>query len=109
MKTKLKIKTGDTVRIMTGRDKGKEGKVTQVFPARGLVVVAGVNERTKHLKKRGTQAGQRVNFSAPLQASNVQVVGSNGVGRVSRVSKKIDGKNKNVRVLKTKKGTEELA
>lgn len=71
MKTKLKIKTGDTVRVMTGRDKGKEGKVTQVFPARRLVVIAGLNERTKHLKKRGTQAGQKVKFSAPIHVSNV--------------------------------------
>lgn len=100
----MKIKTGDKVRIMVGKDKGKEGKVTQVFPDMNTVVVEGCNQRVKHLKKRGTQAGQRITYAAPLNASNVQVVGAAGVGRVRF---RMEG-TKKVRVLKTKKGTEDI-
>lgn len=89
---------------MVGKDKGKEGKVTQVFPELNKVVVEGLNQRVKHVKPRGNQAGQRVTFSAPMNATNVQMVGKNGVGRVGYVIR--DGKK--IRVLKNKKGTEEL-
>lgn len=105
----MKIKTGDNVRIMVGKDKGKEGKIIQVFPALGRVVVEGLNQRVKHIKKRGNQAGQRVTFSAPLDASNVAIVGAGGAtGRVHFTMTKVDNKMRKVRVLKTKKGTEEL-
>ncbi len=105
----MKIKTGDKVRIMVGKDKGKEGKIIQVFPDDNRVVVEGFNQRVKHIKKRGTQAGQRVTFSAPINASNVQLVGGNGAGRVGYRLETVAGKVKKVRVLKTKKGTEEIA
>lgn len=91
---------------MVGRDKGKEGKVAQVFPQLNKVVVEGLNQRVKHLKRRGNQPGQRVTFSAPIDASNVQLVGKDGMA--GRVSFALKG-DKKVRVLKTKKGTEELA
>ena len=83
----MKIKTGDNVRVMVGKDKGKEGKISQVFPDKNQVVVEGLNQRVKHLKPRGTQAGQRITFSAPMNASNVQMVGKNGPGRVGYVVK----------------------
>lgn len=103
----MKIKTGDMVRVMVGKDKGKQGKIVQVFPQLNKVVVEGLNQRVKHLKRRGNQAGQRITFSAPIDASNVQVVGKDGVaGRVRVAFTGKDGKK--VRVLKTKKGTEEL-
>ena len=101
----MKIKTGDKVRIMVGKDKGKEGKIIQVFPDANRVVVEGLNQHVKHMKKRGTTAGQKITFSAPLNASNVQVVGAAGVGRVGY---KMDG-TKKVRVLRTKKGVEDIA
>ncbi len=89
---------------MVGKDKGKEGKVAQVFPELNKVVVEGLNQRVKHIKPRGNQPGQRVTFSAPMNATNVQMVGKNGIGRVGYVVR--DGKK--IRVLKNKKGTEEL-
>lgn len=100
----MKIKTGDNVRIMVGKDKGKEGKVIQAFPELNKVVVEGLNQRVKHIKPRGTQAGQRVTFSAPMNASNVQIAGKEGVGRVGYAVR--DGRK--IRVLKHKKSTEEL-
>lgn len=100
----MKIKTGDNVRVMVGKDKGKEGKITQVFPDKNQVVVEGLNQRVKHLKPRGTQAGQRLTFSAPMNASNVQMVGKNGPGRVGYVVKE----GRKIRVLHAKKSTEEI-
>lgn len=100
----MKIKTGDNVRVMVGKDKGKEAKVIQAFPELNKVVVEGLNQRVKHIKPRGNQAGQRVTFSAPMNVSNVQIVGKEGVGRVGYAVR--DGRK--IRVLKNKKGTEEL-
>ncbi|MFZ5391114.1 MAG: 50S ribosomal protein L24 [Patescibacteria group bacterium] len=75
MVTKLKIKKNDIVKVISGRDKGKQGKVTQVFPKEGLVVAEGLNLRFKHLKtsRQGNQ-GNKVQFAAPLKASKLMVV-----------------------------------
>ncbi len=107
----MKIKTGDKVRVIAGKDKGKEGKVIQTFPARNLVVVDGVNQTVKHVKAKGkTAPGQRITFFAPLQVSRVAVVGEDGLkGRVGYSFITKDGKQKKVRVLRTKKGVTELA
>lgn len=104
MHNKMKIKVGDTVRVMAGADRGKEGKVTQVFPETRSVVVDGVRNRTKHIKPRGEQKGQRITFFAPIAVSNVALVGKNGVGRVGY---EMQG-DKKVRVLRAKKKTEQI-
>lgn len=104
----LKIKTGDTVRVIAGKDKGKTGKVLQVFPKQQKVVIENVNKAVKHLKRRGNTAGQRIEFTAPVHVSNVRVVGTDGEGRVGYKFLEKDGKRTKVRVLKTKKGTEDL-
>jgi large subunit ribosomal protein L24 len=70
-----KVVKNDTVVVLTGRDRGKEGKVDRVMPLTGRVVVEGVNRRIRHVKAR--QAGQaagRVEFDAPMSVSNVAVV-----------------------------------
>ncbi len=77
----IQIKSGDEVIVIAGSAKGTKAKVTQVFPRLGKVVVEGVNVRTRHLKARGGQqgqAGQKVSFAMPIDASNVQLVGSDG-------------------------------
>ncbi len=72
---KLHIKSGDTVKVLTGKYKGKTGKVLQVFPKLNRVVVEGVNMAKRHLKtKQQGQAGNVVEFSMPIHASNVQLV-----------------------------------
>ncbi len=72
---KLQVKKGDTVTLLAGKDRGKEGKVIQVFPDLKKVVVDKINIRKKHLKpqQRGQQ-GQIVEFSAPVEVSNVMLV-----------------------------------
>ena len=70
---KLLIKTGDQVKILAGKDKGKTGKVIQVFPKLNKVVVEGANTAKRHLKSRqGGAKGQVIEFSMPIHASNVQ-------------------------------------
>lgn len=68
----MHIKTGDTVKILAGKDKGKTGKVTKAFPRDGKVLVDGVNMYKKHQKPRKEgQKGQMIEVSMPIQASNV--------------------------------------
>lgn len=71
---KMYIKTQDTVSIITGKDRGKAGKVIQVLPKDGMVVVEGVNKMYKYLRsqKRG-EKGQRVEFFGPLLTSKVML------------------------------------
>ncbi len=70
--TKLFIKTGDMVTILTGKDRGKKGKVTQTFPKISRVVVEGVNVSKRHLRTRkGGEKGQIVEFFMPIHISNV--------------------------------------
>ncbi len=106
----MKIKTGDNVRVIAGKHKGKEGKVIQTFPTRELVVIDGVNQAVKHIKAKGkTAAGQRVTFNAPLPASRVAVIGEGGAkGRVGYAFITKDGRQQKVRVLRTKKGVTQI-
>lgn len=70
--SKLKIKKGDTVRVIAGKDKGKEGKILVVDRKTDRVIVEGVNMATKHVKPRGgVQQGGIVHQEAPIHVSNV--------------------------------------
>ena len=92
----MKIKTNDKVKISTGKDKGKTGKVIQILPEMNKVVVEGVNTMYKHIKsrKRGDK-GQRVEFNGPVAISNVAVICSK-CSKPSRLGYKLtdDGKQK---------------
>jgi len=71
----MKFKVGDKVKISAGKDKGKSGKIIQVFVAEGKVVVEGLNLLIKHQRpRRQGEGGQRIQFPAPLAASNVVMV-----------------------------------
>ncbi len=96
----LKIKKGDMVRVRAGKDKGKQGKVIQVFPRLGKVVVEGVNINKKHLRpQRQGEAGQVIEFAAPLAVSKVQLICSQ-CGKVTRVGFTFDDDNKKVRICR---------
>ena len=107
----MKIKTGDKVRITTGKDKGKEGKVIQVFPQEQRVVVEGMNKAVRHLRRTASsKQGQKIEFPSPLHVSNLMLV-STQTGKSGRVGAKWiekDGLRKKVRVLHTKDGAEDL-
>lgn len=69
---KMNIKSGVQVKVLSGADKGKTGKVIQVFPKLGRIVVEGVNVSKRHLKtRRQGEKGQIVEFFMPIDASNV--------------------------------------
>ena len=71
----IKIKKGDLVKIMVGKDSGKTGKVMQVLPTEKQVVVEGLNVLKKHIKPtKRNEKGQRLEFSAPLAMAKVQLV-----------------------------------
>lgn len=80
--TKLRVKTGDEVIVIAGKDKGKKGKVVQTFPKLGRVVVEGVRMTKRHLRTRKEgEKGQIVEFAMPIDASNVMPVGESGKGK----------------------------
>lgn len=71
----MKIKKGDNVIVIAGKDKGKTGKVTRAFPARDQVIVEGLNLATKHQKNRQARSqGQIIEKSVPLHVSNVALL-----------------------------------
>lgn len=94
----MKIKANDKVKIIKGKDRGKEGKVVQVFPKEGKVVVEGANVMFKHIKSRGQgQPGERVEFNAPIPVENVMLI-SPHTGKPVRVNYKVLEDGKKVRV-----------
>ena len=91
-----KIKKGDTVRVITGKDKGREGKVTAVKD--GKVVIDGINQVTKHTKpSMQNQQGGIVHQEGPIDISNVMYLHN---GKPTRVGFKMDG-DKKVRFAKS--------
>ena len=94
----MKIKKGDTVKVIAGKDKDKEGKVIAVDQKNGTVLVEGVNMRTKHAKPRASNPeGGILHQEGPIDASNVMYVHK---GKATRVGFKLDG-DKKVRVAKS--------
>ncbi|MEZ3487611.1 MAG: 50S ribosomal protein L24 [Lachnospiraceae bacterium] len=94
----LKIKKGDTVKVIAGKDKDKEGKVIAVNQKDGKVVVEGVNMLTKHTKpSAANQNGGIIHQEGPIDASNVMYMHK---GKATRVGIRMDG-DKKVRYAKS--------
>ena len=94
----MKIKKGDTVKVIAGKDKDKEGKVISVVRKNGRVLVEGVNMLTKHTKpSAANQEGGIIHQEGPIDASNVMYVHK---GKATRVGFKMDG-DKKVRYAKS--------
>ena len=94
----LKIKKGDTVKVIAGKDKDKEGKVIAVDPKKNTVLVEGVNMITKHTKpSMANQQGGIIHQEGPIDISNVMYVHK---GKATRVGFKMDG-DKKVRFAKS--------
>lgn len=71
----MKIRKGDTVKIIAGADRGKTGAVVRVLPETEQLVVDGLNMRTRHRRpRRAGEKGQKIQFAAPLHISNAQLV-----------------------------------
>src|SRR3954451_4928909 len=96
----VKIKKGDTVLVIAGKDKGAKGRVIAAYPKLEKVLVEGVNRVKKHTRIRTTQRGAKtggiVTQEAPIHVSNVMVVDSDG--KATRVGYRIDDDGRRVRV-----------
>ena len=99
----MKIKKGDTVVVIAGRDKGAKGKVIVAFPRQDKVLVEGVNRVKKHEKIRTTQRGSKtggiVTQEAAIHISNVQIVDSEG--KPTRIGYRRDENGQKVRIART--------
>ncbi|MDJ0648438.1 MAG: 50S ribosomal protein L24 [Xenococcaceae cyanobacterium MO_188.B19] len=96
----MHVKKGDTVQVISGRDKGKVGEVLQAIPKTSQVVVKGVNVRTKHVKpKQDGESGQIATFEAPVHSSNVMLY-SEKEKVASRISYTFTDDGRKVRMLK---------
>jgi large subunit ribosomal protein L24 len=99
----MKIKKGDTVVVISGKDKGARGKVIHAYPARDRVLVEGVNRIKKHTRvsqnERGAKSGGIVTQEAPVHVSNVMVVDSDG--KPTRIGHRFTEDGTKVRVART--------
>ena len=96
----LKIKKGDRVRVLQGKDRGKTGEVTRVLPKEGKVIVDGINVARKHQKAtRSTMQGGIIDKDMPIQVSNVAVL-SPSDGKPTKVGYKFDDKGNKVRICR---------
>ena len=94
----MKLKVGDKVRVMTGKDKGKEGKITYTFKKENKVIVEGINMVTKHVKPNAqNEQGGIVKQEAPIHASNVMMIDPKTKKR-TRIAHEIDEKGKKHRI-----------
>jgi large subunit ribosomal protein L24 len=99
----MKVKKGDTVEVVAGKDKGARGKVISAYPRLGKILVEGVNRVKKHTRIRTTQRGAKtggiVTQEAPIHISNVQIVDDQG--NPTRIGFQIDDNGQKVRIARS--------
>ena len=95
----MKLHTGDTVLVISGKDRGKTGTVLRTLASEHRVVVGGVNIRTRHVKKTFQQAGRILKYEAAISASNVMILDPK-TGKPSRIGYTLDEKGKKIRISK---------
>ena len=98
----MKVHKGDTVLVISGKDKGAKGKVLVAYPTRNKILVEGVNRIKKHTRvsqnQRGAQSGGIVTQEAPIHVSNVMVIDSDG--KPTRVGYRFTPDGEKVRICK---------
>lgn len=104
MAQKFKVKKGDEVIVIAGKEKGKKGVITKVITDEARVVVGGVNMVKRHVKPSRTSAGGIIPQEAPLHVSNVSLIDAKS-GKPTRVGYKFDGERK---VRFTKRSGDEI-
>ena len=91
----MKLKKGDTVKLLTGKDRGKTGKILRVDTKRGKVLVEGLHMFKKHVRpRRQGEKGEVVSLARPMDISNVMLV-CHSCRAATRVGYQISGKTKN--------------
>lgn len=95
----MNFKTGDKVRVISGKDKGKEGKITHVLRKENRVVIEGVNIVKKHVKGNGQTPGSITDVEAPINASNVMILDPK-TNKPTRIGHIINKDGKKIRIAK---------
>ena len=95
----LKIKRGDTVVVISGKEKGSRGEVKQVLPKENRVVVEGINVRTRHARPTQNNPQGLYPFEVPMHASNVMLIDPNS-GEPTRVGYRFTDSGEKIRVAK---------
>ena len=96
----MRIRKGDQVRVLTGKDRGREGEVSRVIPDRNKVIVEGMNIAKRHQKStRETMQGGIIDKSMPMDASNVAVI-SPSDGKPTRIGYRFNESGKKVRICR---------
>ncbi len=94
----MKLRKGDTVEVITGKDKGKQGEIAFVFPKTNKIIVNGINVASKHQKaRRANEQGGIIHKDLPLHASNVMLVHK---GKKVRVGYTFQDDGKKVRIAR---------
>jgi large subunit ribosomal protein L24 len=100
----MKIRKGDRVQVLTGKDRGKTGTVTRAIPERNKVIVDGVNVAKKHQKPTGqANTGGIIDKEMPIQVANVAII-CNGCGKPTRVGYRFEPDGTKVRVCRKCEG-----
>jgi large subunit ribosomal protein L24 len=100
----MKIRKGDRVRIMTGKDRGREGEVTFAFPATGKVIVNGTNVAKRHQKPtQSTKQGGIIDKEMPLRVDNVAII-CPSCGKPTRIGFRFEADGTKVRVCRKCEG-----
>ena len=100
----MKLKVGDKVVVIAGKDKNKEGKITKTFKNENKVIVEGINIATKHIKKQNGNDGSIVKQEMKIDASNVMLIDPKTKKR-TRIGSELDKDNKKVRITKKSNST----
>ena len=105
----LRIKHGDTVVVLSGKDKGARGRILSVEPKKGMAIVEGVNIIKKHQKARSQdKPGGIMEREAPLPLCKLMLCESGGKGRAARFGVKVDAAGNKTRVLKIRDEAKEI-
>lgn len=96
----MKIHKGDEVIVISGKDKGKKGKVIKALPEEQLVIVENVNIKKKHQKPKASgKKGEKIEIPLPISVSSIMLICKN-CGKPSRINYKVSEKEKKIRICK---------
>ncbi len=100
MKNKIKLRKGDEVIVLAGKDKGKKGKIVRILPEYRKAIVSDINKVKKHQKPGNNEPGGIIEKEMPIQISNLSFFDSK-TNKGVRIGFKIDNKNQKVRINKS--------
>lgn len=95
----MKLKTGDSVIVITGKDRNKTGKIMRILKKNDRLTVEGINKVIRHVKKTKTRRGEKISFEAPIHVSNVMLIDPK-TKKATRIGYRINKDGKKERIAK---------